>query len=252
MTARAYVGWQRQDGPPSVQGAIEEAIAAFCGERVTLRGAGRTDAGVHATARSRMSISRKRWTGDKVRDALNAHLQTGRRDASPSSPRPRCRDDFDARFSATGRHYLYRILNRRAPAALERKRGLVGAEAARRRGHARGRADACSAGTTSPPSAPSQCQANSPVRTLDRLDVTRNGDIDRDPRRGALVPAQPGALDGRLAEAGRRGRLDARPMSRAALEARDRAACGPVAPPDGLYLVGVDYPTALEHARAAD
>src|SRR5690606_11485057 len=114
-----YAGWQRQAGHPSVQQAIEEAIFKLSGETVSIRGAGRTDAGVHATAQVAHVDLAKDWRGDTLRDALNAHLQqAGERVAVLKAAQ--VADDFDARFSALGRHYLYRISNRRAPPALEK------------------------------------------------------------------------------------------------------------------------------------
>ena len=231
-----FVGWQRQAIGDSVQGAIEAAIRGFCGEDVAVRGAGRTDAGVHATGQvAHIDLSRD-WKTDTIRDAVNAHLR----------PAPvailaaeRVGDDFDARFSAKRRHYLYRILDRRAPPALERDRvwsvprrldaGAM-AEAARA---LLGRHDFTTFRAA-------QCQADSPVRTLDRLDVVRNGDIVelRVSARSFLhnqVRSMAGTL--KLVGAGQWTAADVR----AALEARDRAACGPVAPACGLYLVAVDY-----------
>jgi tRNA pseudouridine38-40 synthase len=114
----AYAGWQWQAGQPSVQAAIEQAFKSFCGEEVTLRGAGRTDAGVHAIGQVAHVDLVKPWPVQKVRDAVNAHLQVAKETVALLgvllAP-----DDFDARFSATGRHYLYRIVNRRS----ERKHG---------------------------------------------------------------------------------------------------------------------------------
>ena len=206
MTAASYAGWQRQADQPSVQQAIEQAIEKFCGEAVSLRGAGRTDAGVHATAQVAHVDLAKAWPGDKVRDAINAHLQAAGERVAILKARV-VPDDFDARFSATGRHYLYRILNRRAPAALEKGKvwwvpKRLDADAMHEAAKVLlGRHDFTTFRST-------QCQANSPVRTLDRLDVSRDGRPDRGQGLGALLPAQSGALDGRLAEAGRRRRLD--------------------------------------------
>ncbi|TIT20097.1 MAG: tRNA pseudouridine(38-40) synthase TruA, partial [Mesorhizobium sp.] len=170
-----FAGWQRQANQPSVQQAIEQAIEKFCGEQVSLRAAGRTDAGVHATAQVAHVDLIKAWPGDKVRDAVNAHLQAAKVRIAilKAAVVP---DSFDARFSAIGRHYLYRIVNRRAPAALDKgriwwvpKQLDAGAmhEAAK---VLLGRHDFTTFRST-------QCQATSPVRTLDRLDVSRAGDF---------------------------------------------------------------------------
>jgi len=237
-----YAGWQRQAGHPSVQQAIEEAIFKLSGETVSIRGAGRTDAGVHATAQVAHVDLAKDWRGDTVRDALNAHLQqAGERVAVLKAAQ--VADDFDARFSALGRHYLYRISNRRALPALEKgkvwwvPRHLdAGAmdEAARL---LLGRHDFTTFRSA-------QCQANSPVRTLDRLDVTRLGDvIEIRASARSFLHNQVRSMVGSLKRVGD-GAWTAADL-KAALEAANRAACGQVAPPDGLYLIGVDYPDQL-------
>lgn len=233
-----YAGWQRQDGPRTVQEAIELAIKAFSGETVSIRAAGRTDAGVHATAQVAHVDLTKAWRADTVRDALNAHLQLAGDRISVLAARP-VPDDFDARFSATGRRYLYRILNRRSPPALERgkvwwvpKRLDADAMhvAAQR---LTGRHDFTTFRSA-------QCQADSPVRTLDRLDVTRSGDfIEIRAAARSFLHNQVRSMVGSLKRVGD-GAWRADDLA-AALEARDRAACGQVAPPDGLYLVGVTY-----------
>ena len=234
-----FAGWQHQADQPSVQQAIEQAIEKFCGEAVRLRAAGRTDAGVHATAQVAHADLAKPWPGDKVRDAINAHLQAAGSHVAilKAAVVP---DDFDARFSATGRHYLYRILNRRAPAALEKgkvwwvpKRLDAGAmhEAAKL---LLGRHDFTTFRST-------QCQANSPGRTLERLDVSRAGDmIEVRASARSFLHNQVRSMVGSLKRVGDGGWTEA--DLKAALEARDRAACGQVAPPDGLFLIGVDYP----------
>ncbi|TPK62870.1 tRNA pseudouridine(38-40) synthase TruA [Mesorhizobium sp. B2-4-19] len=234
-----FAGWQHQADQPSVQQAIERAIEKFCGEAVRLRAAGRTDAGVHASAQVAHVNLAKPWPGDKVRDAVNAHLQAAGAHVVilKAAIVP---DDFDARFSATGRHYLYRILNRRAPAALEKgkvwwvpKRLDAGAmhEAAKL---LLGRHDFTTFRST-------QCQANSPVRTLERLDVSRAGDmIEVRASARSFLHNQVRSMVGSLKRVGDGGWTEA--DLKAALEARDRAACGQVAPPDGLFLIGVDYP----------
>src|SRR5690606_21891863 len=117
----AYAGWQRQAGQHSVQAAIEQAIKAFTGDEAGIRGAGRTDAGVHATGQVAHVDLARAWPADTVRDAINAHLIAAGEGVAIIAAAP-AGDDFDARFSAAARHYLYRILNRRAPPALDRNR----------------------------------------------------------------------------------------------------------------------------------
>ncbi|TPJ66720.1 tRNA pseudouridine(38-40) synthase TruA [Mesorhizobium sp. B2-6-1] len=234
-----FAGWQHQADQPSVQQAIEQAIEKFCGQQVRLRAAGRTDAGVHATAQVAHVDLAKAWPDDKVRDAVNAHLQgAGNRIAILKATT--VVDGFDARFSAIGRHYLYRILNRRAPSALEK--GKVWwvpkqLDAAAMHEAAKvllGRHDFTTFRST-------QCQAESPVRTLDRLDVSRSGDmIEVRASARSFLHNQVRSMVGSLKRVGE-GAWTAGDL-KAALEARDRAACGQVAPPDGLFLIGVDYP----------
>jgi len=235
---RFYAGWQRQADLATVQEAIEKAIGAFTGETVTIRGAGRTDAGVHATGQvAHVDLSRD-WEGDKVQGALNAHLSLAGEHVSVLAA-AKVGEDFDARFSAKARHYLYVILNRRAPAALLRgnvwhvpKR--LDAETM----HAAAQRLLGKHDFTTFRSA--QCQSESPVKTLDRLDVTRAGDLIeiRASARSFLhnqVRSMVGSLK-RVGEGGWSG-----DDLEAALKAADRARCGQVAPPDGLYLVRVDY-----------
>ncbi|MGB3897470.1 MAG: tRNA pseudouridine(38-40) synthase TruA [Mesorhizobium sp.] len=235
----AYAGWQRQADLPTVQQAIEQAIAKFCGDVISLRGAGRTDAGVHATGQVAHADLAKAWTGDKVRDAVNAHLQMAGERVSILKATP-VAEDFDARFSALGRHYLYRILNRRAPAALEAGKvwwvpKRLDAEAMHEAAaKLLGRHDFTTFRST-------QCQAASPVRTLDRLEITRDGDlIEIRASARSFLHNQVRSMVGSLKRVGD-GAWSAADL-RAALDARDRAACGQVAPPDGLFLTKVDYP----------
>jgi tRNA pseudouridine38-40 synthase len=235
----AYAGWQRQADQPSVQQAIEQAIAKFSGDVISLRGAGRTDAGVHAIGQVAHADLSKDWTGDKVRDAINAHLQMAGERVSILSASP-VSDDFDARFSALGRHYLYRIVNRRAPPALDMGKvwwvpKKLDTEAMHEAAKVLlGRHDFTTFRST-------QCQANSPVRTLERLDVSRNGEsIEIRASARSFLHNQVRSIAGSLKRVGDGG-WTARDL-KAALEARDRAACGQVAPPDGLYLIKVDYP----------
>ena len=237
----AYAGWQRQADQPTVQQAIEQAIAKFCGDIIALRGAGRTDAGVHATGQVAHADLSKAWTGDKVRDAVNAHLQMAGERVSILLATP-VSDAFDARFSALGRHYLYRIVNRRPPAALDMGKvwwvpKRLDADAMHEAAKVLlGRHDFTTFRST-------QCQANSPVRTLERLDVERFGDvIEIRASARSFLHNQVRSITGSLKRVGD-GAWTAGDL-KAALDARDRAACGQVAPPDGLFLTKVDYPEA--------
>jgi len=233
---RPFVGWQAQERGLSVEGVLTAAVAAFCGETVSLHGAGRTDAGVHALGQvAHMDLARA-WDADTVRDAVNAHLRPHPVAVVAASS---AADDFDARFSAVKRHYLYRIVNRRADLALDAGRAWRAArplddkamhEAAQR---LVGHHDFTTFRAA-------QCQAKSPVKTLDRLDVERHGE---ELRIGAaarsFLHTQVRSVVGSLVQVGE-GRWSADDLGRA-LAAHDRRACGPVAPPDGLYLVRVDY-----------
>lgn len=235
----AFSGWQRQAGRPSVQEAIEIAIEGFCGEEVRIRGAGRTDAGVHARGQVAHLDLLRDWAEDTVHGALNAHLaQADARVAILAATK--VDDTFDARFSATARHYLYLILNRRAPAALERSRVW---HVPRRLDHVAmhkaaqelvGHHDFTTFRSV-------QCQSKSPVKTLDLLQVEREGDmIAIRASARSFLHNQVRSLVGTLERVGA-GAWTPKDV-RVALEARDRAACGPVAPADGLYLMSVDYP----------
>jgi len=234
----AYAGWQRQAGQHSVQAAIEQAIFRFCGEEVGLRGAGRTDAGVHALGQvAHVDLSRD-WPADTVCNALNAYMQLAGETVSILSA-AKVVEDFDARFSASRRHYLYRIVNRRAPLALLRNQAWwvskpLDAEAMD--GAAQvlvGRHDFTTFRSA-------HCQAKSPLKTLDRLDVIRKGDeIEIRASARSFLHNQVRSMVGTLKRVGE-GAWSAADVE-AALAAADRAACGPVAPPHGLYLVAVDY-----------
>ena len=231
-----YVGWQAQDNGVSVQGVLTEAVAAFAGERVVISAAGRTDAGVHALGQVAHVDLAKDWDAETVRDAINFHLR----------PQPiavlaaeRTTPDFDARFSAVKRHYLYRIVNRRADLTLEQNRAwrvprLLDAEAMHAAARCLiGRHDFTTFRST-------ECQAKSPVKTLDRLDVARDGDEIRVTAAArSFLQHQVRSMVGSLIHVGE-GKWRADDLA-AALAARDRTACGQVAPPHGLYLVRVDY-----------
>jgi tRNA pseudouridine38-40 synthase len=231
-----FVGWQAQANGPSVQAALQAAVQAFSGEAVTVSGAGRTDTGVHASGQvAHLDLARD-WSARTVREAINAHLWPQAVSVLEAEVVP---DDFHARFSATGRRYLFRILDRRAPPALLRGRvwhvrKALDAEAMAEAARALvGRHDFTTFRDAG-------CQAESPVRTLDRLEVTREGEeIHLRYAARSFLHRQVRSLTGTLAEVGA-GRWTAADVRRA-LEARDRAACGPVAPPDGLYLTEVVY-----------
>jgi len=231
-----YVGWQVQDNGTSVQSVITDAIAAFAGERVTVSGAGRTDAGVHALGQVAHVALAKDWDNETVRDAINAHLR----------PHPiavltaeRVGENFDARFSATRRHYLFRIVNRRANLALEQNRAWrIARPLDDTAMHAAaqklvGRHDFTTFRAA-------ECQAKSPVKTLDRLDVVRNGDEVRILAMArSFLHHQVRSMVGSLVHVGE-GKWSGDDLG-AALAACDRSACGQVAPPQGLYLVRVEY-----------
>jgi tRNA pseudouridine38-40 synthase len=231
-----FVGWQMQDNGLSVQGLLANAVLAFTGEGAAVGGAGRTDAGVHALGQVAHVDLAKDWPTDTVRDALNAHLR----------PHPvavllaeRVADDFDARFSAIKRHYRYRIVNRRADLALDAQRAwriprpldaTAMHDAAQR---LVGRHDFTTFRST-------ECQAKSPVKTLDRLDVTREGDeVDVIAVARSFLHNQVRSMVGSLVHVGE-GKWNADDLAEA-LAARDRTACGQVAPPQGLYLLRVEY-----------
>jgi tRNA pseudouridine38-40 synthase len=231
-----FVGWQVQDNGLSVQAVLAAAIAAFCGETVAVQGAGRTDAGVHALGQVAHVDLAKPWDTDTVRDAINAHLRPHPVAVLAAEIVP---SDFDARFSATKRHYLYRIVNRRADLALERRRAWrigrpLDAAAMHSAAHRLvGRHDFTTFRAT-------ECQAKSPVKTLERLDVERDGEEIRiHASARSFLHTQVRSMVGSLALVGE-GRWSVDDLARA-LDARDRTVCGPVAPPDGLYLMRVDY-----------
>jgi len=231
-----FSGWQIQADRLTVQGVLTDAVEALTGERVRVQGAGRTDAGVHALGQIAHLDLTRAWETDTVRDALNAHLR----------PHPvavlaaeRVNDDFNARTSARKRHYRYTIINRRADLALERTRAWrvprpLDAEAM----HATAQRLVGKHDFTT--FRASECQAKSPVKTLDRLDVVRDGDrVHILANARSFLHNQVRSMVGSLVMAGD-GRWSADDLARA-LAARDRTACGQVAPPEGLYLVQVDY-----------
>ena len=231
-----FVGWQIQDNGTSVQGALTAAVAAFCGETAAIQGAGRTDAGVHALGQVAHVDLTKDWDADTVRDALNAHLR----------PHPvavltaeRVADTFNARFSAVNRHYRYRIVNRRADLALDHHRAwrvprpLDAAQMHQAAQRLVGKHDFTTFRAA-------ECQAKSPVKTLDRLDVERHGEeVHIRASARSFLHHQVRSMVGSLVFVGE-GKWSPDEVGRV-LAARNRAACGPVAPAEGLYLVGVEY-----------
>jgi tRNA pseudouridine38-40 synthase len=234
---RHFVGWQRQDNGMAVQQALEEAIFKFCGEGAYVQGAGRTDAGVHALAQVAHVDIDKPAVGDTVRDAINFHIRpwpVAVLAAEAVGPQ------FHARFDAVARRYRYRIVNRRAPLALDQGRAwLVNMpldaeamhEAAQR---LVGQHDFSSFRAA-------MCQAKTPVKTLSSLTVTRRGEeIDIDVEARSFLHNQVRIMVGTLKQVGE-GKWSADDVS-AALQARDRAEAGATAPPDGLYLMRVEYP----------
>jgi tRNA pseudouridine38-40 synthase len=231
-----FVGWQKQTNGLSVQEALSKAVFGFCGEQVDVTGAGRTDAGVHASGQTAHIDLSKEWPVDTIRDAINFHLR----------PHAVCvlaadlvADDFHARFDAVGREYRYVILNRKPPVTLERGKVWhvvqpLDAGAMQEAAHYLvGRHDF----TTFRAAA---CQAKSPVKTVEEISVTRHGShIVIEAKARSFLHNQVRSFAGTLKWVGE-GKW--RPIDVAdALAARDRTRCGPVAPPDGLTLVAVKY-----------
>ncbi|GAA5104654.1 tRNA pseudouridine(38-40) synthase TruA [Bartonella jaculi] len=233
-----YAGWQRQTELRTVQGALEQAIFCFSGQQLTITTAGRTDAGVHAMGQVAHVDFEKTWHTHTVRDALNAHLQKQSEDISILNVE-NVPDSFDARFSAIKRHYLFKILNRRSPPALNAKRVWwipkpLNAEAM----HEAAQKLVGQYDFTTFRSA--HCQAKSPIRTLDRLDVQREGEeIFLYAQARSFLHHQIRSFAGSLMQIGI-GRWTAQDLE-AALHAKDRTRCAMVAPPSGLYLIQVDY-----------
>ena len=241
---RPFAGWQRQANARTIQHELEDAFLRYCGEDVVVHAAGRTDAGVHARGQvAHVDLARTR-SPNQIREAVNAHLRD----------RPigvllveAAADTFEARFDALQRHYLYRIINRRAPLTLERGQAwLVMRKLDAEAMHVAaqrlvGRHDFTTFRDT-------QCQANSPVRTLDEISVTRCGDeISIKVSALSFLHRQVRSMVGSLEHVGS-GKWTADDLTQA-LEAKDRARCGVVAPPDGLYLMQVDYPPMGESFR---
>jgi tRNA pseudouridine38-40 synthase len=231
-----FQGWQRLPGAPSVQGALEDAVENLTGSRSEVIGAGRTDADVHAWAQVAHVDIEKSFETWKLVEALNAHLR----------PHPiavlsaeSVDADFHARFSAVRRRYSYRIVNRRAPLTVDRGfawrvgPALDASAMAAAASHLIGKHDFTTFRH-------SQCQAKSPVKTLEAADVTRaNQEVEFRFDAQSFLHRQVRSMVGTLVEVGL-GKMSAAEFAEV-LAAADRARCGPVAPPDGLYLSGVDY-----------
>jgi tRNA pseudouridine38-40 synthase len=232
-----YMGWQRQHNGPSVQQQLEAAILKMTSEPATVHGAGRTDSGVHALAMSAHVDIAKPLTAHRLRDGLNALV---RPDPIAILAASEVAGDWHARFSCIGRRYEYRILNRRAPPAVER--GRVWHVATPLDIDAMAQGAALLVGHhdfTTFRSA--QCQSKSPVKTLDRLDVVRDGEHIRiEAAARSFLHHQVRSMVGCLAMVGR-GQWTPQDI-RTALDARDRTALGLNAPPEGLYFVEALYP----------
>jgi tRNA pseudouridine38-40 synthase len=233
----AFSGWQRQAGQPSVQEALERALAPLAGGvPPTIQGAGRTDSGVHAEGQVAHVDLAREIAADKLADAVNYHLRPAPVAVRMAACVP---DSFEARFSARARHYRYDIINRRADLALHRGRSWrvgtpLDADAMQQAAQALiGRHDFSTFRD-------SECQADSPVRTLSAMCVARDGDrITITCHAPSFLHRQVRSMVGSLVEVGR----GYQPLGWIAdiLAAANRHRCGPVAPPDGLYLVRVDY-----------
>ncbi|SDO39218.1 tRNA pseudouridine38-40 synthase [Lutimaribacter pacificus] len=236
-----FAGWQWQDDQPSVQGALEAALRRLEPGVPRIAAAGRTDAGVHALGQVAHCDMGREWAPFRLSEALNYHLKPQPVAVTAAA---RVDDDWHARFSATGRHYLFRLLTRRAPATHEAGRvwqvknpldiGAMRAGAA----HLIGHHDFTTFRSTI-------CQAKSPVKTLDEIAITEgpgfNGpEIHFRLRARSFLHNQVRSIVGTLERVG--AGSWAPEDVKTALLARDRAACGPVCPPQGLYLSGVDYP----------
>lgn len=231
-----FVGWQRQNNGLSIQEVLGNAVLAFNGEEAIVHGAGRTDAGVHAIGQVAHIDLARDWSANKVREALNAHLRGNPVVIVDSEL---VDQTFDARFSAIKRHYLYVISNRRAPPAIGRNRVWHVA----RKLDAAAMHDAAQYLTGTHDFTTfraSECQAKSPIRTLDVLDVSRQDDrIEIRASALSFLHHQIRSIAGSLEHVGS-GKWTKQDL-RLALEARDRSRCGAVAPAHGLYLTRVDY-----------
>ncbi len=232
-----FMGWQRQDNGRSVQGQIEAAIFKMTSEQVAVHGAGRTDSGVHALAMSTHVDIAKSFTPHRLRDGLNALVRPDPISILAAEP---VADDWHARFSCIGRRYEYRILNRRAPPAVER--GKVWHIPSPLDLDAMAEGAAMLVGSHDFTTFRSvQCQSKNPVKTLDRLDIVRDSEIIRfEAAARSFLHHQVRSMVGCLAMVGR-GQWAPKDIQ-TALDARDRAALGLNAPPEGLYFVEAIYP----------
>lgn len=233
----AYNGFQAQADQPTVQGALETAINAFSGERIRINAAGRTDTGVHATGQVIHADLQRDWPAATVMNAMNAHLVREGVCVLDCAPAPD--PEWHARFSAVGRAYRYRILNRQAQPVLERNRVWhvrkpLDAEAMHAAAQGLvGQHDFTTFRDVG-------CQSKSPIKTLDVARVERHGEeVHLVFEARSFLHRQVRSMAGTLVEVGL-GRWTAEDVQ-AALDARDRSACGPVAPSAGLYLTGVRY-----------
>jgi tRNA pseudouridine38-40 synthase len=231
-----YNGWQSQTNGRAVQDAVTKAVRAYCQEEAEVFAAGRTDTGVHALGQVVHLDLERGDTADRVRDAINFHLKPAPISVIASET---VSEEFHARFAATRRHYLYRIINRRAPLTLDLGQAWqvpvpLDADAM----HAAAQALVGKHDFTTFRSV--HCQAKSPLRTMDEISVSRYGDeIEVICRARSFLHNQVRSIVGSLKYVGE-GKWRPREME-AALKAKDRSRCGPVAPPGGLYLTAVDY-----------
>ncbi len=231
-----FAGWQKQDDALTIQSRITFAVHQFCGEIVTVNGAGRTDAGVHATGQVAHIDLKHTWPSDTVRDAVNNHLRP-----DPISILNVCKvtEKFDARFSATKRHYLYRIENRRAPLTLDQLRAWQVAVPLNAK-HMHNAAQSLVGHHDFTTFRSSHCQAKSPVKTLDAITVIqRDNIIIVTTSARSFMHRQVRSIVGSLKLVGE-GKWSQDEIAER-LAACDRAACGVVAPSHGLYLSQVDY-----------
>ncbi len=231
-----FVGWQYQDNGPSIQGTLQKALLALTGETASIFGAGRTDAGVHALAQVAHFDLSHDWPTDRLRDGLNAHLRDCRISVLGAAP---ASDDFHARFSARRRHYIYRIVNRRPKLTLDDGRAWrVPVPLDSDTMHAAAQALVGQQDFTT--FRASECQADSPVKTLDFIAVSRQAEVvEINTYARSFLHHQVRSIVGSLKMVGE-GKWHPSDIGRV-LKARDRAACGPVAPAHGLYLSRVDY-----------
>lgn len=235
-----FAGWQAQDGLPTVQGAMEAALARLEPDPGRIAAAGRTDAGVHATAQVAHADLTRDWSPFRLSEALNHHLKPAPVAVTAAARVP---GDFHARFSALGRRYRYRLISRRAPLVHDRGRAWH-MKAAIDLAAMREAAAALVGSHDFTTFRSSECQAKSPVKSLDRIDISEAGsmtgrEITFDFAARSFLHNQVRSMVGTLVQVGT-GRWPAARVA-GALAAADRAACGPVAPPAGLFLTAVDY-----------